>query len=215
MTHECELLSIDRKPGSRAVSKKLRVRDVMIAPIAPLHPSLSLIAAARLMRTHSVDALPVADDNALIGMVTAGDITLRAVADGANIATATVSQFMSHRIVTCMAHQSVDDAEALMSKHGIRHLPVLNSKRQPIGLLLRENLGGKKRKNILRRVVFHKRLCGGAGRVRKVPIAAIYISCSGDSKSALEVAKERFARSQGVSVWTDRADGYEVVEAPK
>jgi CBS domain-containing protein len=213
MTEAIKTAPVRRRPKAGGSRAKRRLLDVMISPIPLLAPSRTLVEAARLMRAYHVDGLPVGSDQQLLGMVTASDIVFRAVAESANIGIATVSRMMSHQVVSAAESLPVDEAERLMARHGIRHLPVLNRRKRLVGMVLRDSLLGGTPRRILQRIVFHKHLAGPAGQLRKVAIAAVYVSCSGDSDAMLNVAMDRFAKSEGVSAWTERADGYEIVEA--
>jgi CBS domain-containing protein len=60
------------------------VKDVMTAGVVAVRPDASLIEAAQLMRTQNIGDVVVAEGQDVIGVLTDRDITVRAVADGAD-----------------------------------------------------------------------------------------------------------------------------------
>ena len=60
----------------------MKVRDTMTQNVAIARPDHTIAAAALLMAEHDFGALPVGDNDRLVGMITDRDIALRAVAQG-------------------------------------------------------------------------------------------------------------------------------------
>ena len=60
----------------------MKVRDAMSTDIALVSPDETIQEAARAMATRDVGALPVGENDRLVGMVTDRDIAVRAVARG-------------------------------------------------------------------------------------------------------------------------------------
>jgi CBS domain-containing protein len=189
----------------------VRVAQMMTRSVPLIAPNMTLAAAARLMRAQGVDGLPVGEEGKLVGIVTARDITLRGVAEGASVHHATVGEVMSIEVVACGDHLPVEQAARLMSEHGVRHLPVLNGQGRLVGMLSPDNLQARSRK-APRKVVFLKRLAGTAGQVRKVPVGAVYVSGLEGEDSIVGAATRRFARAHAVGAWSEVADGYEVLD---
>jgi CBS domain-containing protein len=91
-------------------------------------PQASMTDAAVRMRAHRVGALAVVDDDRLIGIVTERDL-LRAVAEGHNPASTTVSVAMTTDPRTISPGQPAEEAASTMLELGIRHLPVVEGSR--------------------------------------------------------------------------------------
>jgi CBS domain-containing protein len=87
------------------------------------------------MRDADVGAVPIGENDRLIGMVTDRDIVCRGFADGKDPASLTARDVMTQGIVYCTEDQSIEDAIHLMEKRRIRRLPVLNSKKRMTGML--------------------------------------------------------------------------------
>jgi CBS domain-containing protein len=80
--------------------------------------------AARRMLDADTGALPVADGQRLIGMVTDRDITVRAVAEGRGPETP-VREVMSEKLLFAWDDQDVDEVATQMSDAQVRRMPIL------------------------------------------------------------------------------------------
>ena len=60
----------------------MQVAEVMSREVERVSPQTSLVDAARIMRDTDVGALPVGEEDSLIGMVTDRDIVIDAIAQG-------------------------------------------------------------------------------------------------------------------------------------
>jgi CBS domain-containing protein len=96
---------------------------------------MSVETLARLMRAHDIGAIPIGENDRLIGMVTDRDIVCRCIAAGLDPNTATARDVMSEGIVFCLEKQELDDAARIMEMKKIRRLPVINGKKRMVGIL--------------------------------------------------------------------------------
>jgi CBS domain-containing protein len=87
------------------------------------------------MKQRNVGVLPVVDGNKPIGVITDRDITLRAVASGADVSTTRVSEVMTRDVQAVHEDQTISDACALMEENRIRRLVVLNQEGELTGVL--------------------------------------------------------------------------------
>jgi len=60
----------------------MQVKDAMTADVELASPTQTIRQAALLMGKLDCGALPVAEKDSLVGMITAGDIVVRAIAAG-------------------------------------------------------------------------------------------------------------------------------------
>ena len=60
----------------------MKIPDVMTPDIEVVTPDDTLSTAARLMADLNLEALPVEEDNRLVGMISARDIAIRVAANG-------------------------------------------------------------------------------------------------------------------------------------
>jgi len=125
----------------------MSVREAMTASVSSVSPSQSLADAAEVMKGADVGSVPVVDEGRLAGIVTDRDIVTRAVAEQRNPQDVKVDEIASHDLVTVEPGQDLDEALALMARHKIRRLPVLEEGRL-VGMLAQADiaLGAKEQK---------------------------------------------------------------------
>ena len=87
------------------------------------------------MREHDIGAIPIGENDRLIGMVTDRDIVCRCIAPGLIPKTTTARDVMTEGIVFCLDKQELDDAARIMETKKVRRLPVINGKKRMIGML--------------------------------------------------------------------------------
>jgi len=106
------------------------VRDAMTPLVRTVAPSQTLVEAAAIMKHEDVGALPVVEaGGALVGMLTDRDIVVRAVAEGRDPGSVHVREVASSDLVTVEPGEDLDDALALMARHQVRRLPVVEDGR--------------------------------------------------------------------------------------
>jgi CBS domain-containing protein len=110
------------------------VRDVMTPGVRTVTPAQSLADAAEVMRGEDVGSVPVVAEGRLAGIVTDRDIVTRAVAERRDPQTVKVDEIASREVVTVEPEQDLDEALALMARHQVRRLPVVEEG-QLIGML--------------------------------------------------------------------------------
>jgi CBS domain-containing protein len=113
----------------------MQIRDIMSRDVKLASPHDNLAKAASLMRDLDVGALPVADDDRLVGMVTDRDITVRAVADNAKPDECLVSEVMSPVIKYVYDDQDTQDVARNMGDLQVRRLPVVNRDKRLVGIV--------------------------------------------------------------------------------
>ena len=110
------------------------VRDAMTANPRTATPAQSLAEAAQIMQSEDVGSVPVVEDGRLVGVLTDRDIAIRAVAEGVDVKTLNVGDVASREPVTVEPGQDLDEALALMARHQVRRLPVVDDG-QLVGIL--------------------------------------------------------------------------------
>src|SRR5262245_857635 len=78
--------------------------------------------------------MPVCDGERLVGMLTDRDITIRAIARGADPSTP-VREVMSTTVRYAFEDDSIETARETMKRHRIRRLPVLDRNRRLVGIV--------------------------------------------------------------------------------
>lgn len=80
--------------------------------------------AARFMRDHGIGSLLVRKGEDFVGIVSETDLVRRAMAEGLDPERIPVEQVMSHPIISLDIDKTAEDANAIMSERGIRHLAI-------------------------------------------------------------------------------------------
>ncbi|MEU0459535.1 CBS domain-containing protein, partial [Streptomyces sp. NPDC006129] len=109
-------------------------KDVMTPGVVAVRPDASLVEAAQLMRTQNIGDVVVADGQDVIGVLTDRDITVRAVADGADPMSVSVRAVCTPDPVTVTPDDPVATAVTLMREHAVRRLPVVENG-LPVGIV--------------------------------------------------------------------------------
>lgn len=111
------------------------IRDVMNTRVDTLNPEQSVAEAAKMMRDDNVGAIPVAQNDKLIGMVTDRDIVVRSLANGRDAAEMPVREIMSEGILYCFDDQETAEVARNMGDNQVRRLPVINHDKQLVGIV--------------------------------------------------------------------------------
>jgi len=112
----------------------MKVREAMTSDVSLTSPTQSIREAARLMAEQDIGALPVGENDRLIGMVTDRDIAVRAVAKGLGPDTK-IRDVMSQEVMYCFDDEDLEDAALNMGGVKVRRLPVLNRDKRLVGSL--------------------------------------------------------------------------------
>ena len=112
----------------------MKVRDKMTRMVRIASPDDSVQQAARLMAEADAGALPVGQDDRLVGMVTDRDIAVRAVAAGKGPETR-VGEVMSPGVEYCFEDEELEEVARRMGERQVRRLPVLNREKRLVGIL--------------------------------------------------------------------------------
>src|SRR6516162_1179732 len=112
----------------------MQVRDVMTLAAQCVRPSNTLEEAALIMKYLNVEALPVCDNDRLVGLLTDLDIVVRAVTEGYDTRITFVQDVMTLDVLHCFEDQDVQEAAQLMREHQVRRLVVLDQDNRLVGI---------------------------------------------------------------------------------
>lgn len=115
----------------------MKVREAMHKGVEWMEPTASLSEIAERMRKHDIGAIPIGENDRLVGMVTDRDIALKAFSGKgkSDPSKLTARDVMTKGIVFCREDEELDDALHIMEDRKIRRLPVLNDKKRMTGIL--------------------------------------------------------------------------------
>jgi len=89
--------------------------------------SMTADKVARLILEHKVESFPVTEKGKLVGIVTGWDLLTKVVAKALNPGQVRAEEFMTRSPITCSPDNSVLQVTKLMTKHGIKHIPVVKN----------------------------------------------------------------------------------------
>lgn len=113
----------------------MKVKEVMHKGAEWVSPEATVADVAQRMRDLDIGAIPVGENDRLIGMVTDRDIACRGVANRQDCAKLTARDVMSKGIFYCNDTEELEDAMRVMEQKQVRRLPVINDKKRMVGIL--------------------------------------------------------------------------------
>jgi CBS domain-containing protein len=102
--------------------------------VATVNPSATLATVAQRLRLEGIGALVVLEGDHLAGMISERDIVRAFAAHRAEASEIKVEDVMTRNVVTCRPEDSLTRVLGLMTRHRVRHLPVLEGGRL-VGLI--------------------------------------------------------------------------------
>jgi CBS domain-containing protein len=112
----------------------MQAQDLMTRDVTVVEPETTIQQAARAMMALDVGALPVGEDDRLVGMITDRDIAVRGVAQGKGPKTK-VRELMTPAVKYCFADDEVDEIAGNMADIQLRRLPVIDHDKRLVGIL--------------------------------------------------------------------------------
>jgi CBS domain-containing protein len=113
----------------------LAVADVMTRNVRVASPEDSAQEAAAVMARADAGALPVGEQDRIVGMLTDRDLAVRVVAAGKDPAKTKVREAMSPGVEYCFEGEEVGAVAEKMAELKVRRLPVLNHEKRLVGIV--------------------------------------------------------------------------------
>lgn len=113
----------------------MKVKEAMHEGCTWCSPDTRLVEVAKILRDEDIGAVPVGENDKLIGMVTDRDIACRGVARGRDLSSLCARDVMTEGIQWCLEDDDMNDAVQKMEEQQLRRMPVMNSKKRMVGIL--------------------------------------------------------------------------------
>lgn len=113
----------------------MKVKRAMHKGVVWVSPDTSLLEIAQKMQEQDIGAVPVGENDKLIGIVTDRDIVCRGVVQGTDLSKMTARDVMTKGITYCNEDHDLEEALEVMEKNKIRRLPVINENKRMVGIL--------------------------------------------------------------------------------
>lgn len=114
------------------------VQEILAGKGSQVHTvpaATTVLDATRLMNRHKIGAVVVMENGRVAGMFTERDVLSRVVALEIAPSRARVGEVMTRDIVCCVPGDDIDDVSRIMRDRRIRHLPVMNTHGELLGLI--------------------------------------------------------------------------------
>jgi CBS domain-containing protein len=112
----------------------MRVSEAMTRDVRVANPGQSIRDAAKMMAEIDAGAVPVGENDRLVGMITDRDIAIRAVAHGKGPDTP-VREVMSSEVKYCFEDEDLEHVAKNMGDIQVRRLPVVNRDKRLVGIV--------------------------------------------------------------------------------
>jgi CBS domain-containing protein len=120
----------------------MKVKDAMHKGVDWVSPDTPVSELAKLMCEHDIGAIPIGENDRLIGMVTDRDIVCKGLAqDTFDARHGTARDVMTTDIHCCREDEDLAKAVHHMQELRIRRLPVINKHKRMIGILSLGDIG--------------------------------------------------------------------------
>jgi len=114
----------------------MKVKDAMHKGVDWVNPDTPITELAKLMREHDIGAIPIGENDQLVGMVTDRDIVCKGLAqNGFDASRAMARDVMTSGIHCCREDDDLAKAVQRMETLKVRRLPVINKNKQMVGML--------------------------------------------------------------------------------
>jgi CBS domain-containing protein len=126
----------DAAAAARQGRSAMKVQMAMHKGVEWVGPDTPVAEIARLMRKHDIGAIPIGENDHLIGMVTDRDIVCKGLAkNGFDASRTTARDVMTPGIHCCREDDDLSKAVQHMEQLQIRRLPVINANKRMVGML--------------------------------------------------------------------------------
>jgi len=114
----------------------MKVKDAMHKGVDWVSPDTPVTELAKLMCEHDIGAIPIGENDRLIGMVTDRDIVCKGLAqESFDAGRATARDVMTPGIHCCRDDDDLAKAVRHMEQLQVRRLPVINKSKRMVGIL--------------------------------------------------------------------------------
>jgi CBS domain-containing protein len=129
----------------------MALKQLMIKDVTSLPTYATVLDAAKFMTGMNVGTVIVTVEDIPSGLITDRDIVTKVLAQGKDPKTTKIEEVMITPVVTISEDKGIFDVTKLMSTHGIRRFPVVDSKGKLVGVIALDDvmvLLGEEMKNI-------------------------------------------------------------------
>ena len=112
----------------------MKVKEAMTRDVCVIHCDRTIREAAQMMADNDIGAVPVSENDRLVGMITDRDIAVRAVCKGQGPDTK-VREVMSSEVMYCFEDEDLEHVAQNMGDIKVRRLPVVDRDKKLAGIV--------------------------------------------------------------------------------
>jgi CBS domain-containing protein len=113
----------------------MRVSEAMTREVRVANPGQSIRDVAKIMDEINAGAMPVGENDRLVGMITDRDIAIRGVAQGKGPDTPVREVMSTDQVLYCYEDEELDHVAKNMSDEQVRRLPVVSRDKRLVGIV--------------------------------------------------------------------------------
>lgn len=104
---------------------------------ASINDTVKTVAA--IMRREDIGAVPILEEDRVVGLVTDRDIVMSCIADGFT-PDEPISHVMNEEVISVKSDQDIEEVARLMEENQISRLVVLDERERPVGMVSLQDL---------------------------------------------------------------------------
>ena len=97
------------------------------ASVWTISPQATVFEAIKILSAKNIGALPVVEDDKLVGIFSERDYTRKVALEGKTSQTTKVRDILTSNVATVTPQDTVEEAMRLMTAKHVRHLPVMEN----------------------------------------------------------------------------------------
>jgi CBS domain-containing protein len=113
----------------------MRVSEAMTREVRVATPGQSIRDVAKMMAEIDAGAVPVGENDKLVGMITDRDIAIRGVAQGKGPETPVREVMSDSKVLYCYEDEELEHVAKNMGSEQVRRLPVVNREKRLVGIV--------------------------------------------------------------------------------
>ena len=127
-------MSNDMSEKGFSENARRRCREIMTRSVKTATRGMTLREVAQLMRDGDMGAMPVVENNKLVGIVTDRDIVVRGIAEGLDASTP-IGEVMTSEVYSVGENDFVFEAIRLMGDRQVRRVPITDEAGELAGII--------------------------------------------------------------------------------
>ncbi len=125
----------------------MRVSEAMTREVRVATPGQTIRDVAKIMAEIDAGAMPVGENDRLVGMITDRDIAIRGVAQGKGPDTPVREVMSDSKVLYCFEDDDLNDVAKNMGSEQVRRLPVVNKDKRLVGIVSIGNIAQNESKS--------------------------------------------------------------------